>query len=97
MTLAIIGHRARQARRETATHLFALGQNVRLRGGFARLATPTDIYRVTGMLPPRGNSPQYRIRCDDERHERVMTQDDLEAVDLLHAAPSLIERTFGNG
>ena len=37
-----------------------------------------DIFRITAKLPPRGSSPQYRIRNDEERHERVTTQDDLE-------------------
>ena len=52
---------------------------------------------ASGTLPPRGNSPQYRIRSDEERRERVMTQDDLETVGILQSDSSLIERTFGNG
>lgn len=62
------------------THLFAVGQSVRLRDGFARPTLATDIYRITATLPPRGNSPQYRIRNDDERHERVTTQDSIELI-----------------
>ena len=96
MTPATIGHRTRLPRREAPMHLFAIGQNVRLKSGFARMTMPADIYRVTGTLPPRGNSPQYRIRSDEERHERVMTQDDLEAVGI-QSDSSLIERTFCNG
>lgn len=58
-----------------------------------------ELYRVTGTLPPRDNSPQYRIRSDDERHERVTTQDALEAASLSSTGngTTLIERTFGNG
>jgi hypothetical protein len=58
-----------------------------------------DIYRITGKLPPRGDSLQYRIRNDDERHERVTTQDSLEPVDLSPTGDgaTLIERTFGHG
>jgi hypothetical protein len=60
---------------------------------------PGDIYRITATLPPRGNSLQYRIRNNDERHERVATQDSLEAVDMSQSGngATLIERTFGHG
>ena len=64
-----------------------------------RPALPADIYRITGTLPARGDSLQYRIRNDDERHERVTTQDSLEPVDMLQSGngATLIERTFGHG
>jgi hypothetical protein len=49
-------------------------------------------------MPPNADSPQYRIRNDDERHERVVTQDNLESVDLQPGDNlTLSERTFGNG
>lgn len=88
--------RGRQGRREAATHLFIVGQAVRLRGGFG---SPAEIYRITATLPQRGDSLQYRIRNDEERHERVTTQDNLERVSLAHSADgaTLLERTFGNG
>lgn len=97
--MTTIGHRARQPHREASTHLFAVGQLVRLRDGFGRPALPVEIYRITGTLPPRGNSPQYRIRSDDERHERVTTQDSLELVVMPQAGDdaNLLERTFGHG
>ncbi len=96
MTTATIGQRnARQFRREASTHFFAVGQSVWLKNGFGR--TPANIYHITGTLPPRGNSPQYRIRNDAERHERVTTQDDLEPVSISQSGASLIERTFGYG
>jgi hypothetical protein len=49
------------------------------------------------MLPPRGDSQQYRIRNEAEHYERVATQDSLEAVSIMPAGPSgaLIEGTFG--
>ncbi|PSJ54227.1 hypothetical protein C7I84_24880 [Mesorhizobium ephedrae] len=96
MTTATIGQRnARQFSRQASTHYFAVGQSVRLKSRFG--PTPADIYHVTGTLPPRGNSPQYRIRNDAERHERMTTQDDLEPVDVSQSGASLIERTFGHG
>ncbi len=98
MNTATIGQRnARQSRREAPAHLFAIGQAVRLKGGFGRVPLPADIYHITGTLPPRGNSPQYRIRNDDERYERVATQDSLEPVGIAQLGPSLLERTFGHG
>lgn len=90
---------SRPARQEPPAHLFTIGQAVRLKGGFIRPALPTDIYHITGTLPARGDSPQYRIRNDDERHERVTTQDSLEPVDMSQSSSgaTLIERTFGHG
>jgi hypothetical protein len=86
------------ARRETATHLFVVGQAVRFKGGFGLKSGPTEIFHVTRTLPPRGNSPQYRIRNEEERHERVTSQEDLEGIPSTAAdQESLIERTFGHG
>ncbi|MBX5202773.1 hypothetical protein [Rhizobium sp. NZLR1] len=90
----------RSIRREEATHIFKVGQTVRLKVRF--LGVPSklpDTYRITATLPLRGNVLQYRIRSDDERHERVATEDSLEPVNLSPAGSgaTLIERTFGNG
>jgi hypothetical protein len=99
ITTSSIYRPARANRQEVPTHLFTVGQVVRFKGGFARPALPADIYHVTGTLPPRGDSPQYRIRNDEERHERVTTQDSLEPVGMSRSGDgaTLIERTFGNG
>ncbi|MBB4218668.1 hypothetical protein CO653_22470 [Rhizobium anhuiense] len=89
----------RSVRREPATHIFKVGQTVRLKDGF--LIVPSklpDTYRITATLPPRGNLLQYRIRSDDERHERVTTEDSLEPVNLSPGSGvTLIETTFGHG
>ena len=86
-------------RREPATHLFAVGQMVRLRGSLGTFPRSAETYRVTATLPPRGDSPQYRIRNDDERYERMVTQDSLGPVSTLQAGEgkTLMERTFGHG
>lgn len=68
----------RPPRPETPGHRFKIGQKVRLKGGFGRSTLPVDIYQVTGQLPPSGGVPQYRIRNDSERHERMTTEDSLE-------------------
>lgn len=86
----------RNVRREPATHLFAIGEIVRMKGSFPKTA---DIYHITARLPAKGDELQYRIRNDDERHERVATQGNLEAIASLSASSgeTLIERTFGVG
>ena len=101
MTAASFYHRnIRPVRREAASHLFAVGQTVRLKTSFATALPPSSIFYITATLPPKVNSPQYRIRNDEERHERVATQDDLEPVDMSRAGDettTLMERTFGHG
>jgi hypothetical protein len=85
--------------RNAAKHLFSIGQSVRLKGGFQTSPKLKDFYRITATLPPRDNLFQYRIRHDEERHERVTTQDRLEPIspDQPDFGATLIERTFGNG
>jgi hypothetical protein len=87
-----IGRGARMRPGPTQTHRFAVGELVQMSSALGQVRT----YRVTARLPERGDSLQYRIRSEEERHERVVTQDLLEPV-----APSrnagLIERTFSNG
>jgi hypothetical protein len=100
MSMATLVHRnVRPIRHDPTPHLFAVGQTVRLKRNFGMYpSTNTEIYHVTGTMPPNADSPQYRIRNDDERHERVVTQDNLESVDLQPEDNlTLIERTFGNG
>jgi len=91
-------HHVRPIRREAATHLFAVGQAVRLRSGFRGPFRFTGIYHITGTLPPTGDSPQYRIRSDDEPYERVTTQESLQAALLsTDGSATLVEGTFGQG
>jgi hypothetical protein len=95
----LMQRKSRPIRHDAATHRFSVGQAVRLRGNFGTFPKTAEIYRITGTLPPMGDSPQYRIRNDDERHERVTTQDSLEPVDMSQSGDgtTLIERTFGHG
>lgn len=65
----------------TTTHRFVIGQAVRMRSRFGLSLSTAEDYRVTAILPAReDNSLQYRIRNDDERHERVTTEDSLEEI-----------------
>jgi hypothetical protein len=66
-------------------HRFVIGQSVRLRGRFGLPLNTAEIYRITGTLPARDNSPQYRMRNDEERHERVTTEDNLEEAPAIAA------------
>jgi hypothetical protein len=81
---------------EPATHLFAIGQTVRLNGGFLRTGAS---YQITARLPPIGDSPQYRIRNEEEKFERVARQSELELSSATNDGPStsLVEKSFGLG
>ena len=96
MTTMSIQRRAGHTnRRAMPMHLFTIGQAVRLRGNFGTFPKTSEIYHITGTLPARGDSLQYRIRSDGELHERVATQDSLEPVDTSPGDTiTLIERTF---
>jgi|EndMetStandDraft_8_1072994.scaffolds.fasta_scaffold75031_3 hypothetical protein len=67
-------------------HRFAIGQSVRLRGRFGMPLDTAEMFRITATLPPRDNSPQYRMRNDEERYERVTTEDNLEEIQMPPAA-----------
>ena len=65
-------------------HRFAIGQKVRFVTGTGMRPGGGDVYEITGTLPPRDNLPQYRIRNEEERHERVTTEDRLEGMVLAN-------------
>lgn len=79
--MTIPGHHARGG--PSATHLFSIGQTVRMKGRIGFSSRTAEFYRITAMLPASGDYPQYRIRNDDERHERMVSEDDLEPVAAL--------------
>lgn len=89
---------ARALRQGPSAHAYAIGQAVHLSDGFGRPVPPAALYEITGTLPANGGAPQYRIRNNDERHERVAAQDALRPADMpATGASTLIERTFGRG
>jgi len=87
------------ARHGATPHLYAVGQAVRMKEGFAQRFQARGLYRVTRTLPPREEFPQYYIRSADELHERLAAQNEIEAVSASSdgAAAALMERTFGHG
>ncbi len=99
MTVLTYRSQTRRRGQQPASHLFRIGQIVRMTSRFGVSPYAADLYRITATLPPRDNSLQYRIRSDEERHERVVTQDTLEAADLPTTGngTTLIERIFGHG
>ncbi len=64
-----------------ALHRFSVGQNVRMTGWQRQSADSAETFRVVATLPERNDLLQYRIRSDNERHERVTTEDNLENAD----------------
>ncbi len=91
--------RRRPRRQETTEqHLYVMGQKVRFIGGYSTAAPgAADIFRITATLPASGGVLQYRIRNDEERHERVTGQDNLEplAETAEGEGAALLEKTFG--
>jgi hypothetical protein len=75
-----------------STHRFAIGQIVRLKSRMGLAPRTAEFYRIIATLPPHENTPQYRIRNDDERHERVMMEDALEEF----GKPAIQDATLAN-
>jgi hypothetical protein len=87
----------RPTQSEPTTHMFTVGQAVRLKGGYGIPSSRIDeIYRVIGTLPPTGNSLQYRLRHERQHYERVATENSLEMVRVEEPteANALRDRTF---
>jgi len=61
------------------SHVFHVGDAVHVRRSY-QYAAAAGVYHVTATLPPFDGQFQYRIRNDDERYERVVTQDRLEPI-----------------
>jgi hypothetical protein len=89
--------KVRQLRADRPTHRYAAGQIVILKENGVRKLQPGLAFRIVAALPPRGTAPQYRIRNDEERHERMATQDELELASMTLSSGSLLERTFSHG
>ncbi len=71
-------------------HRFAVGDQVRIKGGFGAQPSDADMFRVTATMPPAGLSLQYRIRNEEERHERVAKEENLEAVIIADAVAAAL-------
>jgi hypothetical protein len=74
----------------SASHRFSVGDLVRLTSRIGVWPKTDEIYHITATLPARDNLLQYRIRSDNERHERVATEDNLEPVRTAPSAESAV-------
>ena len=88
MTTSTPSRRAPTA--SVATHRFELGQTVRLTGG---LWPSGNVYRITAMLPPVGDSPQYRIRNEAEKFDRMAPQSALELANAGDDSSKLVDQS----
>lgn len=60
---------------------FSIGQSIRYRSSSRGLAAASGRYRVVGVLPAEEGELSYRIKGDDERHERIARESELSIVD----------------
>ncbi len=74
-------------------HRFAIGQSVRLKGTIAMSLQTSDMFRITGRMPARDWSPQYRISNDEGRHERVAEENNLEEITVASSPSPLLARS----
>ena len=63
-----------------ALHRYPLGQTVRFKSRAGMPLKTPDTFEIVGLLPPQNGTCQYRMRSEEERHERVAQEDDIEAV-----------------
>jgi hypothetical protein len=55
-------------------HKFKIGQL----GNYLNLEPAPGVYQITQLLPPEGDTFQYRIKSGNEPHERVAKEHELE-------------------
>jgi hypothetical protein len=72
-------------RTDTPSHLFAIGQTVRMKSRTGLVQKTAELFEIKSRLPVKDGSPQYRIRSEQETYERVTTEDNLEPVDTVVA------------
>jgi hypothetical protein len=78
-------------------HRFAIGQSVRLKGTIGMALQTGDMFRITGRMPARDWSPQYRISGDEGRHERVAEENNLEEITVAASPGPLLARSESRG
>lgn len=74
-------------------HQYSIGQAVRMANRPGAIRTDGFDFTITGKMPAEGRKPQYRIRSDEERYERVVTEDMIEAM-LRRDAVDSVEKIF---
>jgi len=61
-------------------HKYRVGQRVRYAPGLTRFEQVSPRYTVIKLMPRVGNNLSYRIKGDDEAHERVVDEGQLQPV-----------------
>ena len=59
-------------------HKYRIGQRVRYSPNLARFEQISPRYTVVRLMPRVGNDFSYRIKGDDEAHERVVEEAQLQ-------------------
>ena len=70
----------RQAGPGAMEHQFAIGQRVRLTTRVRYLLVAKGFFEVRRQLPKRDGKLQYQLRSANEAYERVLNENELEAV-----------------
>ena len=68
-------------RTDTPSHLFAIGQTVRMKSRSGLAQKTAELFQIKSRMPVKDGSLQYRIRSEQETYERVTTEDNLEVAD----------------
>lgn len=95
-TLSFTKRIIRGPRDRTPVHRFHVGQLVRARGARTKEPIAGETYRITATLPIRDNALQYRIRSNNECHERVTDEGNLELVRAGNDGMALAGRAFNS-
>ena len=61
-------------------HRYKVSQNVTLNDGAGIRLKPLAIYCITAILPGRDSEPQYRVKGEHERFERVVDEHHIVAI-----------------
>jgi hypothetical protein len=76
-----------------SSHLYQVGQTVRLAAHAAPNLEPSATYKIAMTLPEVGTELQYRVKGDHERFERVVRQFQILSLD---PPPSFSETENGS-
>ena len=61
-----------------SNHKFKIGQSVNYTSGPFGPVGPSNVYKITQLLPPEGDDFQYKIKSAAEPHERVVKESQLD-------------------
>jgi hypothetical protein len=66
--------------RQMTTHRYKVSQNVILNDSAGIRLKPLAVYCITAILPGRDSEPQYRVKGEHERFERVVDEHHIVAI-----------------